>query len=178
MTQSLDVRKDPRVDATLADYIEQDAFVAGVAAELTSIHRAVERNNDVRGQIESLLGRIEDDERADQVTEEGTVLATDLETVADSLYQSRTVDGQTVINFPTRLKFQYVFLHGNSDGAEAGVSMGSRDVLTDLRARWTVHQATNEDLLGPRLDAFNQMVRDAGFSIIIAPPRPRRPISE
>ena len=168
---------DPRVDATMADYFEQDAFVAEVAAELTAIHRAVTRNNDVRGQIEALLDRVEDDERAPDVAESGSALATDLEAVADSLYQRRTVDGQTVINFPTRLKFQYVFLHGNAGGAETGVSMGSRDVLRDLRARWSVHQVTNDELLGPRLDAFNDLVRDAGFSVIIMPPAPSRPIS-
>ena len=105
------------------------------------------------------------------------MLATDLEVVADSLFQRRTVDGQTVINFPTRLKFQYVFLHGTAGGGEAGVSMGSRDVLRDLRARWSVHQATKDELLGPRLDAFNQLVRDSGFSVIITLPGPRRPIS-
>lgn len=177
MDRRLDVRMDPRVDATMADYLEQDAFVAGVAAELTAIHDAVRRNNEVRGQIESLLERIAGEEAAFEVTEAGEVLSGDLETVADSLYQRRVVDGQTVINFPSRLKFQYVFLHGNADGAEAGVSMGSRDVLGDLRARWTVHQATNDELLGPRLDAFNRLAAEAGFSVIIAPPRPRRPIS-
>jgi photosystem II stability/assembly factor-like uncharacterized protein len=176
-TEPLEVRMDPRVDATMADYLAQDAFVAGVAAELSAIHRGVARNNDVKGQIETLLERVEDDPNAAAVIEEGGALATDLETVADSLYQRRTVDGQTVINFPTRLKFQYVFLHGNADGAETGVSMGARDVLGDLRARWTVHQATNEELLGPRLDAFNRLVQEAGFTVIIAPPRPRRPIS-
>ncbi len=143
MSRPLEVRMDPRLDATMADYIEQDAFIAGVAAELTAIHRTVSRNNDVRGQIETLLERIEGDDRGVEVSEEGAALAGDLETVADSLFQSRTVDGQTVINFPTRLKFQYVFLHGNADGAETGVSMGSRDVLNDLRARWTVHQDTS-----------------------------------
>lgn len=176
MTQPLEIRMDPRVDATMADYVEQDAFVASVAAELTAIHDAVARNNDVRDQIETLLERL-GDEAPEEVSEEGGALSTDLEAVADSLYQRRTVDGQTVINFPSRLKFQYVFLHGNADGAEAGVSMGSTDVLRDLGARWSVHQETNDELLGPRLDAFNQMVQDAGFSIIIAPPRPRRPIS-
>lgn len=176
MTQPLEVRMDPRVDATMAEYVEQDAFVASVAAELTAIHEAVARNNDVKGQIDELLDRLGEDATA-EITDEGTSLSTDLETVADSLYQRRTVDGQTVINFPSRLKFQYVFLHGNADGADAGVSMGSTDVLRDLGARWSVHQATNDELLGPRLDAFNEMVRDAGFSIIIAPPRPRRPIS-
>jgi len=177
MTQPLEVRMDPRVEATLADYVEQDAFVAEVAAELTAIQRAVTRNNDVRGQVEALLERIDGDERADAVREPGTELTTDLEAVADSLYQRKTVDGQTVINFPSRLKFQYVFLHGNADAAESGVSMGSRDVLRDLRARWSVHQAANDDLLGPRLDAFNDLVREAGFSVIIMPPAPRRPIS-
>ena len=177
MTQPLEVRMDPRVDATMADYVEQDAFVAEVAAELTAIHRAVGRNNDVREQIEALLERIEGDERADPVEESGTLLTTDLETVADSLYQRRVVDGQTVINFPSRLKFQYVFLLGNAGGAEGGVSMGSRDVLRDLRARWSVHQATNDELLGSRLDAFNALVQETGFSVIIMPPAPRRPIS-
>lgn len=177
MGRPLEVRMDPRVDATLADYVEQDAFVAEVAAELTALHQAVANNNDVRGQIETLLERIDGREGAERVAESGGALAGELETVADSLYQRRTVDGQTVINFPTRLKFQYVFLHGNADGAEAGVSMGSRDVLRDLRARWTVHRATNEELLGPRLDDFNALVAEAGYSVIIAPPRPRRPIS-
>jgi photosystem II stability/assembly factor-like uncharacterized protein len=177
MGHPLEVRQDPRSDATMADYLEQDAFVAEVAAELTAIHRAVARNNDVRGQIETLLERIEDDPAAPPVTEAGSELAGEMETVADSLYQRRVVDGQTVINFPSRLKFQYVFLHGNAGNADGEVSMGSRDVLRDLRARWSVHQATNDELLGPRLDDFNDLVREAGFSVIIAPPRPRRPVS-
>jgi hypothetical protein len=177
MEQPLEVRMDPRTDATMAEYVEQDEFVAGVAAELTAIHQAVTRDNDVRGQMDALLERIEGRDGAEEVTEAGTELEGDLETVADSLYQSRTIDGQTVINFPTRLKFQYIFLHGNADAADAGVSMGSRDVLNDLHARWTVHQATLDELLGPRLDAFNRLASEAGFGVIIAPPRPRRPVS-
>lgn len=177
MTRPLEVRTDPRLDVPLADYVEQDRFVAEVANELAAIHRAVAVNNDIRGQIESAVERIGEHDGTEELVEAGGELAGDLETVADSLYQRRTVDGQTVINFPTRLKFQYVFLHGNADADQPGVSMGSRDVLNDLRARWSVHQATNQELLGPRLDAFNRMLADAGFSVIIVPPRPGRPIS-
>jgi photosystem II stability/assembly factor-like uncharacterized protein len=177
MTQPLEVRMDPRVETTVAEYVEQDAFVTEVAAELTALHRAAARNDDVRGQLEALVDRLDGADGADEVVEAGEALASDLDVVSDSLYQRRTVDGQTVINFPTRLKFQYVFLHGNADAADAGVSMGSRDVLRDLRARWSVHQAANDELLGPRLDAFNALARAAGFSVIIAPPRPRRPVS-
>ena len=103
-------------------------------------------------------------------------LTADLETVADSLYQARVVDGQTVINFPSRLKFQYVWLHGNADGAETGVTRGSRDVLGDLRVRWTAHRSTVEDLLGRRLDELNELLRELGFGAVLAPER-SRPIS-
>ena len=177
MTQPLEVRMDPRVDLTLAEYIEQDVFVAEVAAELTEIHRAARDVNDVNEQIGTLLERIEGREGADIVGEAADELTTDLEVVADSLYQARVMDGQTVINFPSRLKFQYVWLHGNADGAETGVTRGSRDVLGDLRVRWTQHRGTVEDLVGPRLDAFNDLLEEHGLGAIIAPPGRRRPIS-
>jgi hypothetical protein len=177
MTRPLDVRLDPRVDTPMAEYVEQDAFVARVAAELTEIHRAATDVDDVNEQIGTLLGRIEGREGADVVTDAASSLTADLETVADSLYQAQVVDGQTVINFPSRLKFQYVWLHGNAEGAEAGVTRGSQDVLADLRVRWTLHRATVLDLLGPRLDMFNELLQQHGFGAIIAPPEPRRPIS-
>ena len=101
MTQPLEVRMDPRVDLTLAEYIEQDAFVAEVAAELTEIHRAARDVNDVNEQIGTLLERIEGREGADIVGEAADEFTAALETVADSLYQARVVDGQTVINFPS-----------------------------------------------------------------------------
>jgi hypothetical protein len=177
MTQPLEVRMDPRADLTLAEYIEQDAFIAEVAGELTEIHRAAMDVNDVNEQIGTLLERIEGREGADVVGEAADGLTTDLEVVADSLYQARVVDGQTVINFPSRLKFQYVWLHGNADGAETGVTRGSRDVLGDLRMRWTQHRGTVQDLVGPRLDAFNDLLEEHGFGAIIAPAGRRRPIS-
>ena len=177
MTQPLELRMDPRADLSLAEYIEQDAFVAEVAAELTEIHRAAMDVNDVNDQIGTLLERIEGREGADIVEEAADEFTTDLGVVADSLYQARVVDGQTVINFPSRLKFQYVWLHGNADGAETGVTRGSRDVLGDLRVRWTEHRGTVQDLVGPRLDAFNDLLEEHGFGAIIAPPGRRRPIS-
>ena len=177
MTQPLQVRMDPRVDTDLAEFIEQDEFVAQVAAELTEIHRSAMDVNDVEQQIETLVGRVEGRAGGDVVGEAADALTADLETVADSLYQARVVDGQTVINFPSRLKFQYIILHGNAERAEAGVTRGSQDVLRDLRVRWTQHRSTVQDLLGARLDAFNDLLGQYGFGAIIAPPERRRTIS-
>lgn len=175
-SRPLEVRMDPRVDATMADFLEQDQFVAQVASELTDIHHAAIDVKDVDGQIETLLERIEGRDGADEVTTLADSLSADLVTVADSLYQARVVDGQTVINFPSRLKFQYVWLHGNAEGADAGVTRGSEDVLRDLRVRWTTHQETVDELLGPRLDELNRLLARYGLGTILRPER-KRPIS-
>ncbi len=87
------------------------------------------------------------------------------------------VDGQTVINFPSRLKFQYVVLYGNAEEAETGVTRGARDVLRDLRVRWTTHRSTVEELMGPRLDALNELLEELGFGTILRPPPRTRTIS-
>jgi hypothetical protein len=169
MVQPLEVRMDPRSDATLADYLEQDAFVAEVAEELTEIHRSATLALDVKEQIEGFIDRLDGYDDMESLGESGGTLARDLEVVADSLFQSKTVDGQTVINFPTRLKFQYVWLHGNADGADARVSRGSRDVLQDLHVRWNTHRATLDELLGERLEDFNDLVQELGLSIVVTP---------
>ncbi len=171
----VEVRKDPRVETTLSEYEEQDAFAAEIAAELTEIHRAAMDVNDVRGQVEALMERIDGRAGADEVEPAADSLVAELATVADSLYQARVVDGQTVINFPSRLKFQYVWLYGNVEGAEGRVTRGARDVLRDLRVRWTQHRATVEELLGPRLDAFNALLQRHGFGGILRPERRRTP---
>ncbi|MEQ9569707.1 MAG: hypothetical protein RLN75_05910, partial [Longimicrobiales bacterium] len=176
-TRSLEVRMDPRADAaTLAALQEQDAFVAEVAAELTAIHHAAMDLDGVQAQVDALMDRVEGRSGAERAREAADPFVTDLEAAADSLYQDRTVDGQTVINFPSRLKFQYVILHGNAEQAETGVTQGARDVLGDLRVRWTEHRATVEQLLGPRLDDFNRLLDELGFGRII-PPERGRPIS-
>ncbi len=161
----------------MADLVEQDAFVAEVAAELTAIHHAAIDVNDVEGQIGEMMERIEGREGAETIEETASALSDDLETVADSLYQARVVDGQTVINFPSRLKFQYVVLYGNAEEAETGVTRGARDVLRDLRVRWTTHRSTVEELMGPRLDALNELLEELGFGTILRPPPRTRTIS-
>ena len=175
--QPLTVLPDPRADALMAEYLEQDAFVAEVAAELVQVHRAATDVDDVAAQIDVLGGRIEGREGADEVQPLADSLTADLEAVADSLYQARVVDGQTVINFPSRLKFQYVWLHGNAEGAEAGVTRGSRDVLTDLRVRWGRHRTRVEELLGERLDELNEALEERGLGTVLRPRERVRAVS-
>jgi hypothetical protein len=83
--------------------------------------------------------------------------------VEDSLVQWKTYDGQTVLNAPSRLNFQYIYLMGNVEGADDGVTQGAREVFQDLNARWYPLRDRLELLLDEGVPALNEEIRSAGI---------------
>jgi photosystem II stability/assembly factor-like uncharacterized protein len=167
LTQPLEVLKDPRIEATQGDFEDQDKLISEIEAELTALHEGVIRLRAVRDQIEDLLKRAEDHESGEAIQEAGKALVEKLTEMEDTLIQKRTVDGQTVINFPMRLNQHYIYLRSAVDGAEAGTTDGARDRLADLSAQWTDHKAVLDRLLGEELDGFNSLVHDSGIPAVI-----------
>ena len=163
------VAPDPRLDATAAAYAAQAELSARVAADVDAIHSAVNHLRDVRGQIEALVERIDDEDASEgeeKIRTAGKALAENLTEVEDALIQKRTVDGQTVINFPARLNHHYIYLLNAVDGADSGTTQGARQRFTDLQEKWAEQKAKLDDLLGEKMDAFNQLVRDEGVPAI------------
>jgi hypothetical protein len=168
-TVAVNVIRDPRVDATDADFQQQRQFISEVSAELAEIHDGVIRLRDVREQVENVMKRTKEREGGEPIGEAGKQLVTDLTAMEDSLVQKRVVDGQTVINFPSRLRFQYVYLRGAVDGAEGVVTAGARQLHQDLSAKWARFEQQLDELLGPRLAGFNRLVEEHGIPAVIGP---------
>jgi photosystem II stability/assembly factor-like uncharacterized protein len=165
------VLKDPRVETTLAEFREQDQLLRSILAETEALHRSVVQVDGVREQINAILERLpeESTEATERVQELGSALVDSLTIAEDSLVQRRTVDGQTVLNAPSRINFQYIYLHGEVDRADDGVTNGARDVLRDLNARWYPVREWLEVLLEDRIDAFNEAVQEAGIPPVDKP---------
>ncbi len=171
-TESFHVVKDPRVDATPGDFAAQDQLAASINRDLGAIHAGVNHLRTVRDQLNDLLKRIKrgdsGDSRAgaDTVEQAGKALVEKLDAMEDSLVQKKTVDGQTVINFPVRLDHHFLYLFGAVDGADAGVTDGARQRYADLSAEWTRLKTQLDTLLGPDLDAFNALVKEQGIPAV------------
>ena len=162
---SIEVRKDPRLDTTLAVFREQDAFLERLENEISEIHDSVTRIRDVRGQIEEFISRAEGH---DGVSEAGEALVTELTEIEDALIQKRTVDGQTVINFPSRLNHHFIYLRGAADGSEVGLIKGAEARFADLMAQWDVQRTALNELFGPKLASFNALVVEQGIPFVSA----------
>ncbi|NNM05033.1 MAG: glycosyl hydrolase, partial [Gemmatimonadetes bacterium] len=161
-TATITVLKDPRLGTPQSAFQEQELLLREIVAETEALHRAVGTLGEVRDQIESILDRAAKLEGTEEVRELGAALADSLTMVEDSLVQWKTYDGQTVLNAPSRLNFQYIYLMGAVEGSDEGVNEGARDVLRDLNARWHPLQARLDLLLTQGVDSFNQSVLRGG----------------
>ena len=166
------VLKDPRVETTQAAYEEQEVLLREIVMETEALHRSVVRLGEVRDQVKSLLARAAEMVGTDEVQELGAALVDSLTMVEDSLVQWETYDGQTVLNAPSRINFQYLFLMGAVEGSDDGVNQGARDVLRDLNARWHPLRDRLDPLLNQRVAAFNDAVRAAGIPPVGKPGDP------
>lgn len=171
LSATVEVRADPRVTTPIDGFREQDELMVAIDDQLSVIHRSVMRIRDVREQVEKLIERVKDGEEKEAVSEEGEIFIEKLSALEDSLIQKRTVDGQTVINFPARLNFHYTYLRGAVEAAEGVVTEGARRMFADLEAQWARHRGTLHRLLGPELDRFNTLVSEQGVPAIILPKR-------
>lgn len=168
--RSFRVLGDPRVEATAADYQAQDDLLAAVSADLSDIQGGVNRVRAVREQVNQAVERSKDQSGAKAIADAGKVFVDRLNAVEDSLIQKRTVDGQTVINFPMRLNQFFIYLLNAVDDADDGVTDGARTRYADLQRQWAGVKILLDRVLGEDLNAFNAVMREQGIPAVAVPP--------
>lgn len=164
--QPLPVLPDPRIVAKPAGFAEQDALGTRVTAGLDRLHAGIRKIRAARAQIEAFLERAPDDAEVDSL---GAALVKDLSAVEDSLVQRRVVDGQTVINYPARLRAQYTNLRGLVDSSEGEVTAGALAYAHEIEGALERHLETLERLLTGDLARFNALVAEKRIPAIILP---------
>jgi len=166
-TETIEVVKDPRIETTQDQFDNQYNLVTAIEKELVDIHQSVIRLRKVRDQVDDLTKRAAQPE----VEAAGKDLSKKLTEMEDILIQKKTVDGQTVINFPVKLNHHYAHLRSTVDGPEGPPTAGSRQRLADLNKQWTGHKADLAKLLGDNLKSFNQLVRQKEVQPVVLPPQ-------
>ncbi|MBV8817842.1 MAG: hypothetical protein JO022_05755, partial [Acidobacteriaceae bacterium] len=165
-TAKLEVREDARLKTNSATLDEQDKLLTLVDRDLDEIHKSVLRLRKVREQIESTMTRAPDNQA---VQKQGKELVAKLNEVEDAVIQKRTVDMQTVINFPVRLAHHYLYLHSAIDNADTGLTEGARQRYRDLSKKWAEYQSQLTRLLGADLQAFNEKVSEDKVPAVTVP---------
>ena len=172
-TQNFEIKADPRLTTTPADYAKQLELGLKIRDKLTETHNAIIQIRDVRKQVEDLLKRVAGQPNFKVVNDAGTALNKNLTTIEEALYQTKNQSSQDPLNYPIRLNNKLAALAGVVGGAESAPTAQSYAVYDELVAQIDVQLQKLAQIMRTDVPAFNQLVRDQNIpAVVVKPPSP------
>jgi hypothetical protein len=166
-TQSFEVRADPRVETTLAEYREQLDLAKEVGLRIADLYAELLRLREVKSQAAEIGDRLERAGHGDDVARAATELSERLTAIEGELTQLDGEGGQDALNFPGRLDNQFVVLYNTVAETDRRPSAGARERFADVRPGLAELLEQVEVTLGAELPRFNELVRSKGVPAII-----------
>ena len=170
LTQSFEIKADPRLTTAPADYAKQLELGLKIRDKLSETHNAIIQIRDVRKQVEDLLKRVAGQPNFKVVNDAGTALNKKLTEVEETLYQTKNQSNQDPLNFPIRLNNKLAALGGVVSSAEAAPTAQSYAVYDEVVAQIDAQLQRLAQLMRTDVPAFNQLVRDQNIPAVVVKP--------
>ncbi len=170
MTESFEVKKDPRVQTTPAEFARQFELLIKIRDKLTETHNAIARIREVRGQVDDLVKRIKDQSDSRPIVEAARSLNAKLTAVEEELYQTKNRSSQDPLNFPIRLNNKLAALVGVVNSADAAPTAQSYVVYEEQVGLINAQLQRLEQVMNNELAAFNRLAREQNIPAVIVKP--------
>jgi photosystem II stability/assembly factor-like uncharacterized protein len=167
MTQSFEIKKDPRLETTAADFAKQLDLLLKIRDKFSETSEAIVRIRDVRKQIDDITNRLKDQTGGKAIADAGKSLKAKITAVEEELYQTKNQSSQDPLNYPIRLNNKLAALTGVVGGSDAAPTDQAVAVYDDLVARINVQLKKLDDTLKTDLPAFNKLVREQDVPAVI-----------
>ncbi len=162
---------DPRINATAADYEEQQKTLISIEQGVKEIHNGVNRMRKAQKQINELVDLIDDNPNLKMVADSGRVVAKRIKLWEEKVIQPKSQSNDDVINFENKLSADYIFLKGETDTNLPSVTAGQKERLSELNAIWQPLKNDMNDLIQRDIARFNTQCRQAQLEKITVPDR-------
>jgi uncharacterized protein (DUF2164 family) len=169
-TESFEVRKDPRLTTTDADFVKQLELLLKIRDKLTETHNAIIGIRQARQQIEELQKRVQGQPNFKTISDAAKSLNQKMTAVEEELYQTKNQSSQDPLNYPIRLNNKLAALGGVVASADAAPTEQSYAVYDDLVGKIDAQLRQFEQVMKSDLPAFNQLVRDQNIPAVIVKP--------
>ena len=169
MTSEIEVRvlANPKVDADLDDYKEQQIVLENIESTLKTIHESVNDMRSAKSQLERLAKLLKNNEVAKPLLKKGDSLIERIVSWEENLIQSKQKTFQDVINYNNKLNAQLIHLKGYIDAAEPKVTKGALERWNDLQKDWNVYAQERKAIVEEEMTAYNLMYKELGLQAII-----------
>jgi hypothetical protein len=168
-TQALEIRLDPRVEATPAQVVERDSVANLLVARIGEMHDAVNRVRDIKSQVQGFVGRTKDADSAKAIATAGNAIVKKVDTL-DPRLTTKAQNGQDIINYANGLNGQFGFLLGQVEGNPV-LTQGAKERVQELEQLWRSLRA-DVDAVEADVEAFNKLLQAVGVQGVIGKKKP------
>jgi photosystem II stability/assembly factor-like uncharacterized protein len=158
---------DPRLNASHADFEEQQSVLSHIEKTVLDIHESVNRLRSVKKQLNDRLGLIRNMEGQDALVKQGETVAKSITGWEEKLIQPRQETFQDVINFRNMLSSELLNLRSAIDTHDPRPTNGAKQRLNDLLAEWETWKMEMERIIGDEVMSFNTAYQAAGLPVLI-----------
>lgn len=176
-TYPLEIRKDPRSSATLADLQEQFRMLIAIRDKTSEANNAVRMVRNMRWQVDDRTGKLTGSRREQFDRLAGTMMDS-LALPENAVYQTKNQSNQDPLNFPIRLNNQIAALAGVVGSGEFPPTQQSRDAFDRLSRELQVQLDAIKGTMDGSLPRLNAILRAAGLPALVPStdePPPKRP---
>ena len=159
----------PNIEATKADYEEQQNMLKTIEATVIEIHTAVNDMLSAKSQLKQYNQLLEDHTKAEALLKQGDSLIKRISSWEENLIQPNQKTFQDVINFENKLNAQLLNLRGYIDVAEPKVTLGAKERLRDLLAIWSSFKTEHNAIINTEMKAYNTLFQNLEIPAIILP---------
>ncbi|MBL0889346.1 MAG: glycosyl hydrolase [Gemmatimonadaceae bacterium] len=160
---------NPLYAVEAATYAEYDAFMTRAEAELAVMHGTVNRLQDVRTQLKTMLAALPAEERYTGVRRSADSLAARLAAWDSAMVSRRTRAYDDVENYAQQFTANWMFMVNATESDLPRVNQSSRDRLTELQTTWQSLKARSDAFVGRDIPALNRQLWDLGIGAIRLP---------
>ena len=160
-----EILANPLYSTDAATYKEYNTIMSSMENELTTMHKMVNKMNEKRVQMESLLGSLTDEKYAPLKTEI-TVLTSKMKAWDEEMIQRKTKVYDDADNFPAKFTANYLFLINETESEIPRVNQSSLDRMKELDGEWTTLKSRGVEILDKDIPEMNKKLWEAGVGAV------------
>ncbi|MDT0605911.1 VPS10 domain-containing protein [Croceitalea rosinachiae] len=161
------VLANPKIEATTADYAEQQEVLQKIDATVIEMHHAVNQMRSAKKQLKNYQKLLKHNDAAKELLEKGEALEKRITIWEENLIQPKQKTFQDVINFNNQLNADLLHLKGFVDVSEPKVTSGAKERLKDLLGDWSVFKNEKKDIVGKEMNEYSEIFKALNLPALI-----------
>ncbi len=178
LRQTFTLKADPRLEASPADFQEQQDLLVAIECTIKDIHQSVKQMQDVKTQVEQLNGTLKRNAAVEDLITVGKGVVTQIAEWEKQLIQSEHTNLHDAISFPNQLSAELISLLIKVDTHDPFVTNGAKMRYKDLQTQWQGMKKDLDGIINGDLAEYNRLYREKDIPAVIIPmtsrPRPRK----